>query len=107
MLAPKTVVSTVPKNNLLIALPDKTASFLRSGIVYKFKCGSCNGTYYDKTKHHFKVRICKYFGISAFTGKRAKSDYDSAIKGNFLFCNHTPDYEDFSTLPRATILKLH
>ena len=95
MLAPKTVVSTVPKKDLLIALPYKIPSFLRSDIVYKFKCGSCNANYYDKNKRHFKVGICKYLGISALTGKRVKGDYDSAIKEHFLFCNHTPDFEDF------------
>ena len=100
ILTPKPVVSTVPKKELIIALPylgklslqvrtrinrimknkrpycnvrfvfntkwevsnfftftDKILSFLRSGIVYKFQCGSCNATYYGKTKRRFKVRI--------------------------------------------------
>ena len=141
ILAPKPVVSTVPKKNLVIGLPylgklslqirtrinrimknklpycnirfvfqtkckisnfftfkDKIPSFLRSGIVYKFQCGSCNTTYYGKTKHHFKVRMCEHLGISALTGKRVKGDDDSAIKEHLLFCNHTPEFEDFSIL---------
>ena len=141
ILAPKPVVSTVPKKNLVIALPyldklslqigvrincimknkrpycnirfvsqtkfkisnffifkDKIPSFLRSGIVYKFQCGSCNATYYGKTKRHFKVRICEHLGSSALTGKRVKGDDDSTIKEHLLFCNHTPDFEDFSIL---------
>ena len=141
ILAPKPVVSTVPKKNLVIGLPylgklslqirtrinrimknklsycnirfvfqtkckisnfftfkDKIPSFLRSGIVYKFQCGSCNATYYGKTKRHFKVRMCEHLGISALTGKRVKGDDDSAIKEHLLFCNHTPDFEDFSIL---------
>ena len=42
-------------------LKDKIPVFLRSGIVYKFKCDGCNANYYGKTKHHFKVRMqwCK------------------------------------------------
>ena len=141
ILAPKPVVSTVPKKNLVIGLPylgklslqirtrinrimknklpycnirfvfqtkckisnlftfkDKIPSFLRSGIVYKFQCGSCNATYYGKTKRHFKVRICEHLGISALTGKRVKGDDDSAIKEHLLFCNHKPEFEDFSIL---------
>ena len=141
ILAPKPVVSTVPKKNLVIALPylgklslqirtrinrimknklpycnirfvfqtkckisnfftfkDKIPSFLCSGIVYKFQCGSCRATYYDKTKHHFKVRKCKHLGIFALTGKRVKGDDDPAIKEHLLFSNHTPDFEDFSIL---------
>ena len=107
ILAPKPVVSTVPKKNLVIGLPylgklslqirtrinrimknkllycniqfvfqtkwkisnfftfkDKIPSFLRSGIVYKFQCGSCNVTCYGKTKRHFKVRMWEHLGIS-------------------------------------------
>ena len=67
-------------------------------IVYKFQCGSCNATYYGKTKRHFKVRMCEHLGISALTGKRVKGDDDSAIKEHLLFCNHTLDFEDFSIL---------
>ena len=128
ILAPKPVVSTVPKKNLVIGLTnrilknklpycnirfdfqtkckisnffkfkDKIPSFLRPGIIYKFQCGSCNATYYGKTKRHFKVRTCEHLGISALTGKRVKGDDDSAIKEHLLFCNHTPDFEDFSIL---------
>ena len=141
ILAPKPVVSTVPKKNLVIALPylgklslqmhtrinrimkdklpycnirfvfltkckisnvftfkDKITSFLRSGIAYKFQCGSCNATFYGKTKHHFKVRMCEHLGISALTGKRVKSDDDYVIKEYLLFCNHTPDFKDFPIL---------
>ena len=125
ILAPKALVSTVPKKGLLIALPylgklslqirtrinrimknifyiftfrDKTPSFLRSDIVYNFQCSSCNATYYGKTKRNFKVRMREHLGISALTGKRVKVDDDSAIKEHLLFCNHTPDFEDFSIL---------
>ena len=41
---------------------------------------------------------CEHLGISALTGKRVKGDDDSAIKEHLLFCNHTPDFEDFSIL---------
>ena len=37
--------------------------------------------------------------VSALTGKRVKGDDDSAIKEHLLFCNRTPDFEDFSILP--------
>ena len=77
---------------------DKIPSFLCSGIVYKFHCGSCNATYNGKTKRHFKVRMSEHLEISALTGKRIKGDDDSAIKERLLFCNHTPDFEDFSIL---------
>ena len=42
--------------------------------------------------------MCEHLRISALTGKRVKSDDDSAIKEHLSFCNHTPDFEDFSIL---------
>ena len=77
---------------------DKIPVFLRSGIVYKFKCGSCTATYYGKTKRHFKIRMCEHLGVCALTGKRVKGDNDSAIKEHHLFCNYSSGFDDFSIL---------
>ena len=49
---------------------DKLLKSLISELVYKYKCGGCNATYYGKTKRHFKVRICEYLGISYLAGKK-------------------------------------
>ena len=141
ILTTKPIVSTVPKKDIIIALPylgklslqiytrinrikknklpycnvqfvfqaackisnfftfkDKIPSVLLSRFVYKFQCGSCNATYYGKTKHHFKVRMCEHLGISALIWKRVKGDDNSAIKEHLLFCNHTPEFEDVSIL---------
>ena len=77
---------------------DKICTFLRSGIVYKFKCCGCNATYYGKTERHFKVRMCEHLGVSALTGKRVKRDNDFAIREHHLFCNHSSGFDDFSIL---------
>ena len=49
---------------------DKLPKMSLSGLVYKYKCGGCNATYYGKTKCRFKVRICKHLGISHLTEKK-------------------------------------
>ena len=77
---------------------DKIPVFLRSGIVYKFKCSGCNATYYVKTQRHLKVRICEHLGDSALTGKRVKGDKHSAIKEYHLFCNYSSGFDNFSIL---------
>ena len=64
--------------------------------VYKFQCGGCNATYYAKTRRYFKVGMYEDLGIYALTGKRIKSDDDSAIKKHLLFCNQAHDFDDFS-----------
>ena len=51
---------------------DKLPKMLLSGLVYQYKCGGCNATYYGKTKRHFKVRICEHLGISHLTEKKGK-----------------------------------
>ena len=43
--------------------------------------------------------MSKQWGISAVMAERVNGDDDSAIKEHLLFCNHTPDFEDFSFLP--------
>ena len=53
-------------------IKDKIPVFLRSGIVYKFKSGGCNATYYGKNKRHFKVRMCEHLGVSALTAKKSE-----------------------------------
>ena len=62
--------SPIRVQNLLI-LKDK---MLLSGLVYMYKFGGCNSTYYGKTKRHFKVRIFEDLGISHLTGKEVKID---------------------------------
>ena len=77
---------------------DKIPIFLRFGIVYKFKCGGCNATYYGKTKRHFKVRMCEHLGVSTLTGKRMKGENHSAIKEYHLFCIHSFGFDHFFIL---------
>ena len=78
---------------------DRIPKYLRSGLVYKFKCAGCIATYYGKTKRHFKVRACEHLGISPLTGKRVSSVFQStAIKDHLLFCQHSPSLDDFSIL---------
>ena len=73
-------------------------SYVLAFTFYKFQCCGCNATYYGKTKRYFKVRICEHLEISALTGKKNEGDDDFAIKKHLLFCNHTPDFGDFSVL---------
>ena len=89
---------TKGKISNIFTFKEKIPSVQCSGIVYKFQCRSCNATHYGKTKGHFEIRMCEHLGISTLTGKRVKGDDDSAIKGHLLFCNHTPDFKDFSIL---------
>ena len=83
---------------------DNVHKMLLSGLVYQYKCGGCNATYYGKTKRHFKVRICEHLGISHLTEKKVKIDNNklTAIQEHLLCCNYCPSFEDFSLLTRES-----
>ena len=60
--------------------------------------GSCNATYYGKTKRHFKARMCEHLGVSDLTGKRVKGDNNFALKEHHLFCSYLSGFDNFSIL---------
>ena len=61
---------------------------LRSNVVYKFSCGTCNATYYDQTYWHLSVKVGKHLSVSPLTGKKSKSKKYTAVKDQMLFCDH-------------------
>ena len=75
---------------------DKLPKMLLSGLVYKYKCGGCNVTYYGKTK--------RYLGISHLTGKKVKIDNNklTAIQKHLLYCYYSPSGEKLYILIRET-----
>ena len=75
-------------------LPEK----LCSGLVYKFKCNSCNTIYYGKTKHHFYVRAVEHMGISHLTNKGLQNVKQSAISDHLLTCNCNINFNDFTMI---------
>ena len=76
---------------------------LRSNLVYKFKCNIYNDIYYDKTKRHFKVRVCEHLGITTLTGKKVKSPKESAVFDHIVHTGHNASFDDFETLSKSVI----
>ena len=68
----KIVFTSPVRAKSFFTFKDKLPKILHSGLVYQYKCGGCNSTYYGKTKRHFKVRICEHLGISHLTEKKGK-----------------------------------
>ena len=86
----------------IINIPSTKTWF--SGLVYKYKWGGCNATYYGKTKRHSETRICEHLGISHLTGKKIKIDNNklTVIQEHLLCCNYSPSFEDLSILTRES-----
>ena len=100
----KVVFTSPVRVKSFFTFKDKLPKMLPSGLVYQYKCGGCNATYYGKTKHHFKVRICEHLSISHLTEKKVKIDNNklTAIQEHLLCCNCSPFFEDFSILIRES-----
>ena len=100
----KIVFTSPVRVKTFFTFKDKLPKMLLSGLVYKYKCGGCNATYYGKTKRHFKVQICEHLGISHLTGKKVKIDNNqlTVIQEHLLCCNYSSSYEEFSILTRES-----
>ena len=80
---------------------DRPSKELRSLVVYKFLCGSCNATYYGETSRHLKVRACEHMGITPLLEKISKSKKTTAVKEHLRCCPHRASLDDFSIMTSA------
>ena len=77
---------------------DRIHLFLRSRIVYKYKCQCCNALYVSETVRYFYKRISELMGISTFTGKRLSKPPFSNIRDHHQASGHPISPDDFSVL---------
>lgn len=91
----------------LFSFKDKIPSYLRSGLIYKFTCPSCNAVYIGETKRHEKTRFCEHLGISALTGKNLKHKKDSHIRDHLRQCKTEINYDCFKIIGRDNLSKIN
>ena len=65
---------------------DKIPLSVRSHLIYRFTCNSCNAVYIGKTRRHYLVRIFEHLGISLVTHK--KITYNPNNNNNTAVLNH-------------------
>ena len=96
----KIILNSGTKISSLLSFKDKIPLHIRSLVMYKYTCGSCNAAYIGKTKRHFKVRICEHLGISYRTGKPLKYDVrkPTAVRENIRCDKHAADFTNFKVL---------
>ena len=71
-----------------------------SHAVYKYKCGSCNTTYYGLCERHCKVRWSEHLSISSYTGKPIVG-IQTSIKDHHKSCvNVSADMNDFEIIAK-------
>ena len=62
---------------------DKVPKYLRSSVVYLFKCRCCSASYVGQTTRHLHTRISEHLGISPITGKHSTNPAMSSILSHF------------------------
>ena len=94
----KVILKSTKRLSALFRFKDVIPKELRSHLVYKFSCSSCNATYYGKTERHLNVRSGEHIGLSPLTGNRVACK-PSAISDHLLLHEHNnSSFNDFSIL---------
>ena len=82
----------------LFRFKDVIPKELRSHLIYKFACSSCNATYFGKKERHLNVRSGEHMGLSPLTGNRVACK-PSTISDHLLLHEHNNNsFNDFSIL---------
>ena len=79
-------------------LKDKVRKFMRSGIVYSFKCRCCSASCLDQTTCHLHTKESEHLGIFALTGKPSSSPVMSSVFSHLNSNGHSADFDDFEIL---------
>ena len=77
---------------------NKVPKFLRSGVVYVFKCRCCSASYVGQTTRHLHTRVSEHLGISPITGKPSSSPPMSSIFSHLKTTGHTANFDDFNLI---------
>ena len=81
---------------------DRVPTDVRSLVVYRYTCQSCNASYIGKTKRHFLQRVCEHRGISSRTRRIVAVPPFSAIREHCLSTGHPILQEDFKIVSTAS-----
>ena len=76
---------------------DKVPKFLRSGVVYLFKCRCCSNSasYVGQTMRHLHTRVSEHMGLTPITGQPSSSPVMSIIFSYFNTTGHSANFDDF------------
>ena len=81
---------------------DKVPISVRSLVLYRFTCNSCNAVYIGKTKRHYLVRVFEHLGVSLATHN--KFTYNPNNNNNTAVLNHLNCNKCNSTVDNFNII---
>ena len=69
---------------------------LKSNVLYKYTCSSCNARYEGETSRHSYVRFCEHLGITPYLGKPStRKVINSPIYEHIMKSGHNGTLENF------------
>ena len=74
-----------------LVFKDRIPHSVRSHLLYRYTCNSCNAIYIGKTRRHYLVRIFEHLGISLRTHK--KFTYNPNNGNNSAILNHVNGHQ--------------
>ena len=77
---------------------DEVPKFLKSGVVYLFKCRCCSASYVGQTTRHLNTRVSEHLGISPVTGRPSSSPVMSSILSHLNSTGHFASFDDFKSV---------
>ena len=81
---------------------DKVPKYLRSSVVYLFKCRCCSASYLGQTTRHLHTKISEHLGISPITGKHSTNSAISSILSHKNASGHPTTFDDFQILSSSS-----
>lgn len=97
-LNPKIVLRNQFSIASLFHFKDRIPKGSRSGVVYQFRCSSCEESYIGSTYVRLHTRVCEHKGISDRTGKMLTSPKFSSIREHSHSCDTPFSINDFTIL---------
>ncbi len=94
-------LSFAPINAFLLSLLSRIKflyKFLRSGVVYLFKCRCCSASYVGQTTRHLHTRVSEHLGLTPITGQPSSSPVMSSIFSHLNTTGHSANSDDFKIL---------
>ena len=94
----KVIFSSSNRMKDRFSFKDSIPMDIRSNVIYKFTCKSCQAFYVGKTFRHFKQRVGEHIGRSHLTGSRYKTPTQTAVFDHMVLTGHEAFFEDFEII---------
>ena len=81
---------------------DKVPKYLRSSVIYLFKCRCCSASYVAQTTRHLHTRMSQHLGMSTIPEKQSTYPAICSIFSDTNASGHPANFHDFQILSSSS-----